>query len=105
MDKLKIIQDLKYHLQQNCNSPVKNVILFGSQALGNIKIDSDFDVLIVLGDVYTGKDENIILDLCYDIDLKYNIVIDAHIISSSEIKSLRGKQPIYSNALNKGVYA
>jgi len=104
-DKMQILKNLKNHLRQNCRNSVKDVILFGSQAAGNLKTDSDFDVLIVLEDVYTITDENIILDLCYDIDLKYNIVIDAHLISRSEINSLRGKQPIYSNALDSGVYA
>lgn len=105
MNKLQILKDLKHHLQQNCRNSVKDIILFGSQVSGNIKTDSDFDVLIVLENDYTGTEENIILDLCYDIDLKYNIVIDAHLISRSEINSLRGRQPIYSNALNNGVYA
>ncbi|MCL5028770.1 MAG: nucleotidyltransferase domain-containing protein [Bacteroidetes bacterium] len=105
MNKLQILNDLKHHLQKNFKGTIKDVILFGSQATGNIKMDSDFDILIVLEEDYTGRDENTILDLCFDIDLKYNIVIDAHLISSSEIKSLRGKQPIYYNALNNGVYA
>ena len=45
------------------------------------------------------KNENQILDLCYDINLKYNIQIDAHIISISEIDSCRGRQTIFINAL------
>ncbi len=82
-----------------------DVILFGSQAAGEIKEDSDFDVLIVLEDVYNRIDENNILDICYDIDLKYNILPDVHIISKSEINSLRRRQAIYLNALSNGVYA
>ena len=54
---------------------------------------------------YTGRDENQILDLCYDINLKYNILIDTHIISKNEIYSPRGRQTIFSNALNSGIYA
>ncbi len=48
---------------------------------------------------------NEIYDLCFDIDLKYNILIDAHLISEQEIASLRGKQPIFVNALKSGIYA
>lgn len=105
LNKLQILKELKNHLQHYYKNTVKDVILFGSQAKGNIKTDSDFDVLIVLEDDYSRKDENTILDLCYDIDLKYNIIIDAHIISQSEIDTIRGKQPIYFNALHNGVYA
>ena len=49
---------------------------------------SDYDVLVILGNDYSGKDENKILDLCYDIDLKYDILLDVHIISSKELKRL-----------------
>jgi len=45
------------------------------------------------------------MDLCYDIDLKYDIVIDVHILSTNELESLRGKQPIFINALRTGLYA
>jgi len=105
IDKLQILKYLKHHLQQYYNKPVKDVILFGSRASGKEKEHSDFDVLIVLEKDYSRKDEEIILDLCYDIDLKYNIIIDAHIISRNELNSLRGKQPLYINAINRGIYA
>ncbi len=105
IDKLKILKELKLHLQHYYGARVKDIILFGSQAAGTAMNYSDFDVLIVLENDYNDKDENNILDLCYDIDLKYNIIIDAHLISQMEIKSLRGKQPIYINALNNGIYA
>jgi hypothetical protein len=59
----------------------------------------------VLEKDYKRNDENIILDLCYDIDLKYDIIINVHLISQTEINSLRGKQPLYVNALNNGIYA
>lgn len=101
----QILADLKKHLTENYGDSVKNVILFGSQARGDSKEASDYDILIVLNNDYTGKDENQIMDLCYDIDLKYNIIIDAHFISKKEINSLRGKQPIFVNAINSGIYA
>ena len=104
-NRLQILKDLKHHLQSYYKSQIKDVILFGSQTAGKLKADSDFDVLIVLEKDYNRQEENHILDLCYDIDLKYNIIIDVHLISLSEINSLRGKQPIFLNALNHGVYA
>lgn len=70
---------------------------------GNAHDESDYDVLIVIKGDYSGKDEARILDLCYDIDLKYNIILDIHIISEKELKTSRGRQPIFINALNKGL--
>ena len=105
IDKNKILSDLKRHLLKNYNKPVKDIILFGSQARGDSGEYSDYDILIILDNDYSGKDENKILDLCFDIDLKYNILLDVHLISKNELTSVRGRQPVFVNALNSGIYA
>lgn len=104
-DRLTILRDLKGHLQNEFSVSVKDIILFGSQATGNANENSDYDVLIVLNQTYNARDENKIYDLCYDIDLKYNIIIDAHLISQQELNTMRGKQPIFTNAIQNGLYA
>ena len=76
-----------------------------TKATGNANENSDYDVLIVLNQTYNARDENKIYDLCYDIDLKYNIIIDAHLISQQELNTMRGKQPIFTNAIQNGLYA
>ena len=103
--KQKILSSLKSHLNKHLNGIVKDVILFGSQAKGTELKDSDYDILLILNKEINSKDETKILDLCYDIDLQYNILIDLHILSNSELDSARGKQPIFSNAINSGIYA
>ncbi len=105
IDNQKILSDLKEHLNQNYDGSINEIVLFGSHARGESTRDSDYDILIVLDNDYSAKDENVILDLCYDINLKYNILIDAHLLSKSEMKSIRGKQPIFVNALKSGVHA
>jgi predicted nucleotidyltransferase len=104
-DKLTIIRDLKEYLQKGFDTSVKEIILFGSQVNGNTSDNSDYDVLIVLDHVYTARDENKIYELCYEIELKYDIIIDAHLISLPELKTLRGKQPIFTKAIKTGLYA
>ncbi|HYX10179.1 MAG TPA: nucleotidyltransferase domain-containing protein [Bacteroidales bacterium] len=101
----KILIDLKQHLQKHFGDSVKDVVLFGSQARGDSREYSDYDILIILDKDYSGKDENKILDLCYDIDIKYNILLDIHLLSDREIETKRGKQPIFINALKSGLYA
>jgi len=100
-----ILAELKNHLVNNYGSSIRDVILFGSQARGDSLKFSDYDVLIILKGKYTGKDENAILDLCYDIDLKFDILLDVHLISETELNSVRGKQPIFLNAVKSGIYA
>jgi predicted nucleotidyltransferase len=104
-DKRVILVDLKRKLEEYYSDSVKNVILFGSQANNHANEHSDYDVLILLSQDYTKNDENRILDICYDIDLKYNILIDAHLLSTKELDTKRGKQPIFINALKNGIYA
>ena len=96
---------MKDHLIKNYGNSVKDVVLFGSRARGDFNKFSDYDVLIILRKDYSGKDENKILDLCYDIDLKHDILLDVHILSDDELKTIRGKQPIFINAIKSGIYA
>ena len=104
-DNTKILTNLKSHLITNYGNSIKDVILFGSQARGGCKEYSDYDILIILDKDYSGKDENQILDLCYDIDLQFNILLDVHLISSTELTSIRGRQPVFVNAIKSGIYA
>ncbi|HAH22997.1 MAG TPA: hypothetical protein DCL77_04415 [Prolixibacteraceae bacterium] len=104
-DKNEILIDLKSRLQDQYSASINNIVLFGSQANNNATEFSDFDILILLNHDYTKQDEDQILDICYEIDLKYNILIDAHLLSIKELNSKRGRQPIFVNALKNGVYA
>ena len=100
-----IISDLKDYLQASIGDKIKDVILFGSRAYNNSLENSDYDILIILNSEYDWKEENNIIDLCYDINLKYDIIIDPHIISVFELNELRGRQTIFSKAIRSGVYA
>lgn len=101
----EILNKLKEHLKSHLGNNLNEVILFGSMASGKATEGSDYDILIILNKKYDWRDENKIMDLCYDIDLKYNILIDPHILSTEEINTIRGKQPIFVNAINSGIYA
>jgi len=83
---------------------LKEVILFGSQADNKANKHSDYDILIILKQKADWKTERQISDLCYEVDLKYNIITDTHIISEPELSTLRGKQPIFVNAISKGLH-
>jgi predicted nucleotidyltransferase len=105
VDKLKILHDLKNQLSINLGTELQDVILFGSQVSGLVSIDSDYDFLIILQNKPDWKLKKIISDICYTIDLKYDIISDTHILSKSEQNTLRWKQPIFRKALNDGIYA
>lgn len=102
-DLLKTVKNL---LQQRFGNIIRDVILFGSQAMGTAREDSDYDVLIVLNREYDWKFRDQVIDAIYDLELQYDILIDTFLISTHELHhTLRGAQPVFTNALKYGVYA
>jgi predicted nucleotidyltransferase len=104
-DKYQILKDLKDLLSKNLGSNLKEVILFGSQAYGGAHANSDYDFLIILKEIPDWKMKRKISDFCYDLDLKYETFLDIHILGQEELNTLRGKQPIFQTALEKGISA
>lgn len=100
-----ILKDLSLNLKLRFPDNFREIILFGSQVKNTENENSDYDILIVLKHKADWRLEREISDLCYEIDLKYNIVTDTHIISESELPTLRGKQPIFVNAIANGLHA
>lgn len=105
MDKLIILKETKQYLQRVLADNIKDVILFGSQVTDKANSYSDYDILVILKQKPDWHIERKISDIIYEIDLKYNIITDTHIISEPELNELRGKQPIFLNALQKGIHA
>jgi predicted nucleotidyltransferase len=101
----QIINDLDNLLQKEYPDNIKQVILFGSQTTAKATKNSDYDILVILKKPADWQMQRQISDLCYEIELKYNIITDTHIISEKEFSELRGKQPIFVNALEKGYKA
>jgi predicted nucleotidyltransferase len=105
IDKIKVLKDLSTLLKSRFADDLTDIVLFGSQADGHAHKNSDFDILIILKQKADWKIEREISDLCYEVDLKYNIIIDSHIIGEPELNTLRGKQPIFVNAIANGLHA
>lgn len=106
MDKNKqILHDLKSLLESTYPGKIENIILFGSRITGNAHEYSDYDILVIVTHDFNWKFETEIIDLCFDIDLKHDIVTDIKVISKSELQLPRGKQPYIQNALTHGLYA
>ncbi len=101
----EVLNDLSDLLGAKFSDNLKDVVLFGSQVNGKARKDSDYDFLIILKQKADWKTEREISDICFEIDLKYNIITDTHIMSESELSTLRGKQPIFVNALSNGLHA
>jgi len=105
-NKAHILKELKKSLRNRFGNDIKDVILFGSRAVGTAHKDSDYDILIVLTRDYDRQFRDSVTDIVYDMELRHDILIDTHLISVSELRhSLRGAQPVFVNAVRHGVYA
>lgn len=104
-EKIQILNDLKQNLSAHLTDIVKDIYLFGSQLSDTNKPYADYDLLILVKNKTDWKLERQISDICYEIDLKYNIITDTHILGEDEMNSPRGKQPIFVNAINQGYQA
>ena len=104
--KRTIIRELKSVLAARFGEDIKDVILFGSRATGKAHKDSDYDVLIILKNEYDWEYRCRITKVVYDLELKYDIFIDKKIISEKELyRTIKGKHPIYQDAMQEGIYA
>lgn len=105
-DALTILRELKQLLQAHFHDDIQDAVLFGSQATGSARKDSDYDVLVVLKRDYTWKRKKAVRYVCYDIGLKYDIFLDIKVISLNELHhTIQGKNPVFIHALEHGVFA
>jgi predicted nucleotidyltransferase len=101
-----IIKELKTALLAQFGDNIQDVILFGSQASGYASEDSDYDILILLKDDFDWKFQDRIFDTACDVGLKYLVLFDLHLLSQNERDhTLKGQEPLYINAIEKGIYA
>jgi predicted nucleotidyltransferase len=105
MNNKALILDIKFKCTVEFNSLISKVILFGSRANKSAGKYSDYDILIVITDQIDWKKKDSILDIVSDIALENDIVVDAHIISEPELKTIKGKQPYILRALESKMVA
>ncbi len=99
-----ILLDLKNMLQSRFKDDLEDLVLFGSQLSDAKHEHSDFDILIIMKQKPDWTTLREVSDICFEIDLKYGIVTDTHLLGMDELHTPRGKQPIFQNALLKGMH-
>lgn len=82
--------------------PSAEVILFGSRARGDSKIDSDWDLLILLNIEVDEELKYQIWELLYDLELENEQVISSLIFSKKDWEDFHFT-PLYQNIEEEGV--
>jgi predicted nucleotidyltransferase len=106
LDKIEIINRLKKSLKLVLGDKIRDVILFGSYLRNEENEFSDLDILIVTNSILSWEEKSIARDVCADLSIDNDVLIDSKIISQHEIKNnFWGKHPLITDALKAGAYA
>jgi uncharacterized protein len=99
-DILKHVNDI---LGRSFPDQIVRVLLFGSRARGSEVKESDYDLLIITKVPFGWKREREIIDLCADISIDHDILLDVKIISAEELETIQGRMPWIQAALSEGI--
>ena len=95
----KIVKELKTKISDKYE--LHEVRIFGSSASGKRRADSDIDVFVRLPEVNRQIEENL-FDIAYELELKYDCLIDLIVFSDEALKGQYAQTPLYREVLSEG---
>lgn len=102
VNRQKILRDIKNTVWKV--SPDATIILYGSEARGDSKPGSDFDILILVNkENLSYQDVASITGPIYDIELKSGVLISPLVYTQKQWESRPIKTPFYINVMNEGI--
>ena len=85
-------------------APNSQTILYGSEARGDNKQNSDIDILILVDkDVLSPTEEDVITAPIYDLEIETGTVISPVVMTSRAWEAAKRKTLFYSNVMKDGV--
>ncbi len=102
MKRTKVVEQIRKVIYDA--APTAKAILFGSEARGEARPDSDIDLLILLeGDkLPLDREETVTMPL-YQLELKTGIAINPIVMLKSAWENRPFKTPFYVNVVNEGI--
>ena len=102
MRRPEIVEQIKQAIQKT--EPTATAILYGSEARGDARADSDIDVLILLdGDKRDFRREDKISGALYNLELNTGVLISPMIMLRKQWENRPFKTPFYINVVNEGI--
>ena len=97
----KVIRELTRKLRRKY-SDFSGITFFGSRSRGDYSTASDFDIVVLFSKKPEWTRENDVLDMVYETELKYDIVIDAKVYHDEEIR--KQNTPFRVNVMREGIF-
>ncbi len=102
MKRTNVVEQIKKVIHKV--APTAKAILFGSEARGEARPDSDIDLLILLdGDKLSLEREESITMPLYQLELQTGIAISPIVMLRSSWENRPFKTPFYVNVVNEGI--
>ncbi|MEW5766827.1 MAG: nucleotidyltransferase domain-containing protein [bacterium] len=95
----KVVNELKANISDKYE--LQEMRVFGSSARGDRRADSDIDVFVHLSQVNRQIEENL-FDMAYDLELKYDCLIDLIVFGDEAVKERYARTPIYQKIFTEG---
>lgn len=96
----EIVRELKGRISNRYK--LHEIRIFGSTARGDRRLDSDIDVFVRLSHV-TRQIEEDLFDIAYELELKYDCLIDLIVFSDEALKGRYAETPLYHEVFSEGM--
>ncbi|HJX11143.1 MAG TPA: nucleotidyltransferase domain-containing protein [Candidatus Binatia bacterium] len=100
----EIIQELSAALRARYGDRYRGLLIYGSEARGEARPDSDVDLLLVLRDTNRPSREiDRIADILADFNLRYGVLLSVLPVAENTLKTAEG--PFWRNVRREGIAA